>query len=66
MKKTSIQISEDMWRKLQAMKEVGDTFDDVIDRIIRRNQIQFPTWFRSEIEQIREYLSSLTRIAKVP
>lgn len=29
-----IKVSEENWRKLNALKMPGDTFDDVIDRLL--------------------------------
>lgn len=33
-KKTSIQITEEVWRKLHSEKKIGDSFDDVIRRYL--------------------------------
>lgn len=34
MRKINIQISEQVWKKLITMKEIGDSFDDVLRRIL--------------------------------
>ena len=34
-KNTTIMISESTWKKLMAMKNVGETFDDVLMRLIK-------------------------------
>ena len=35
--KTQIQISKDQWDKLNSMKECGDRFEDVVDRLIDKS-----------------------------
>jgi len=38
-----VRISEDNWRRLNAMKRPGDTFDDVVNRLLDANEEQlFP------------------------
>lgn len=34
MERTKIQISKDTWKDLNAMKKPGESFDDVLRRII--------------------------------
>jgi len=34
MEKTTIEVSEKTWKELNAMKDPGESFDDVIGRIL--------------------------------
>lgn len=34
MKTTTIQISEKTWKQLSSLKNIGESFDDVIQRLI--------------------------------
>ena len=34
MGKTKIQVSEEVWRKLIALKNLGESFDDVLTKIL--------------------------------
>ena len=38
MSKTLIQISTETWKKLNSLKDVGDSFDDVIKRLIEEQK----------------------------
>ena len=58
-------VSEETWLKLNSLKEATDTFEDVINRLLKAElRIIFPEWFEGEIKQIREYLSNLARMAE--
>lgn len=37
MPDTHIRISEEMWQELNSQKQPGDTFDDVIRRVVEEN-----------------------------
>jgi len=35
---TTIKISSDLWKTLNEMKECGETFDDVVRRLLRERK----------------------------
>ncbi len=37
-----VNVSEDNWRRLNAMKKPGDTFNDVVDRLLDEQGIELP------------------------
>ncbi len=37
-KKTNIEVTTDTWRELNQQKEPGDTFDDVIQRLLSETE----------------------------
>lgn len=40
---TLVRVYEDTWKRLNAMKEPGDTFNDVITRLLDRKEEGDPT-----------------------
>lgn len=35
---TTISITYEVWKKLTLLKDIGDTYDDVIDKLIREHK----------------------------
>ena len=52
-----IQISNELWEKLNKKKQVGETFDEVIKRMLSTKTIkQLPTIKGNMIKEIKEEL----------
>jgi len=42
---TRVRVSKETWRRLNARKEPGDSFDDVLDRLLaRHDDAVVPEW----------------------
>jgi len=39
-KNTSISISEENWKKLNNIKQLGETFDDVISQLLKTRELR--------------------------
>jgi predicted CopG family antitoxin len=37
---TTIMISKKTWRKLNTKKDVGETFDDVLEKMLKNDEVQ--------------------------
>jgi predicted CopG family antitoxin len=46
---TRVRVSKETWRRLNARKEPGDSFDDVLDRLLARNDdAVVPDWLSDD------------------
>jgi len=46
---TRVRVSKETWRRLNARKEPGDSFDDVLDRLLsRHDDAVVPEWLSDD------------------
>lgn len=46
---TRVRVSKETWRRLNARKEPGDSFDDVLDRLLaRHDDAVVPGWLSDD------------------